>query len=403
MHFLKLFHPLSPLPSPPSPPQPSTPAPLTPSTPSQVISHDWVAVECDDCSGLDKIPRHPPPAQKRTHSNPLLDTNVRNPRQVMAVAKEILTESCRSISDPDLTSSLDKERCSTSSGEVELEMSGSVVRDSSSSVSVVSRGGSSKVRPPYYNIRYSDNSLERSEVKKMLDSIAGMSDTVLLPGEQLLANGVVAGGGGKRKHGLSSKIKKSHKHIQKIKKTSKIFHSSDDLMDQISSSGHHGYSTGDKDKDGRRSSSGSPQEIHSPVPKKKNGTGIFNLSKKKKKHSIPLRPSPSPLEDPFGSSDTVGGTGGNYGSSENGHGLIFVNDMPGVHPLEGEESPKHHTVSLPLHHVETDRQQEVDAYFNLQTLVQPVNKSWTKSGYLWLRMKLPNGRYAWTHIVSLRG
>lgn len=381
--------------------------PNTPNTPVQLqpISQDWVNVECEDCSGLDKIPRHPQPAlppKKRTSSNPLLDMSGssyhRNPRQVVAVVKEILTESCRSVSDPDLTSSMDKgERCSTSSGEVELEVGGAVVRDSSSSSMPRQRlRGSEKGKPPY-NVRYSDNSLERSEVKKILDGIESMSESM----EQPLDNGGILGSGAKWKSVLpTSKSKKNHKHhkdIQKIKKTSKIFHSSDDVMDQLQGSGQHGQHGGG-DKEGRRSSSGSPQEIHSPVPKKKNGTGIFKLSKKKK-HSIPLRPTPSPLDDnPFSGADSPG-VGGN--SSENGHSLVFVNDMPGVYPLEGDEvSPKHHTVSLPVHQVEADRQQEVDANFNLQTLIQPVNKNWVKCGYLWLRMKLPNGRYAWTHIVS---
>ena len=37
----------------------------------------------------------------------------------------------------------------------------------------------------------------------------------------------------------------------------------------------------------------------------------------------------------------------------------------------------------------------------LHSLVLPVPKGWSQCGYLWLRMKLPNNRYAWTFIVSL--
>ena len=37
---------------------------------------------------------------------------------------------------------------------------------------------------------------------------------------------------------------------------------------------------------------------------------------------------------------------------------------------------------------------------HLHSLVAPVPKGWVQCGYLWLRMKLPNNRYAWTFIVS---
>ena len=40
---------------------------------------------------------------------------------------------------------------------------------------------------------------------------------------------------------------------------------------------------------------------------------------------------------------------------------------------------------------------------HLHSLVLPVPKGWSQCGYLWLRMKLPNNRYAWTFIVSLLG
>ena len=38
---------------------------------------------------------------------------------------------------------------------------------------------------------------------------------------------------------------------------------------------------------------------------------------------------------------------------------------------------------------------------DVNILIDPVNPNWIKSGYLWLRMKLPNNRYAWTFIVSV--
>ena len=60
------------------------------------------------------------------------------------------------------------------------------------------------------------------------------------------------------------------------------------------------------------------------------------------------------------------------------------------------------SVSNPIVLGEEESKVEPDENFNLLTLVQPENENWVKCGYLWLRMKLPNGRYAWTHIVSQR-
>ena len=186
------------------------------------------------------------------------------------------------------------------------------------------------------------------------------------------------------KHHKSSS-KHHHRDLQKTKKN-KAFLSSDNFLEQSTSS----ILSASADKD-ERSSSGSPQEIHSPVPKKKNGTGIFKISRKKK-HSLPIRPTPSPLEDPFGGSDSPPAI---LHSSDNGH--VIGGEVGGI---LAEDSPRHHVVSLPVHPADEGVRQEPDANFNLQTLVQPVNENWVKCGYLWLRMKLPNGRYAWTHIVS---
>ena len=38
---------------------------------------------------------------------------------------------------------------------------------------------------------------------------------------------------------------------------------------------------------------------------------------------------------------------------------------------------------------------------DLRSLVLPVPKPWSMCGYLWLRMRTQNNRYAWTHIVRL--
>ncbi len=330
---------------------------------------------------------HPPPSFKyRTQSSPFIDTTTTTvPPRRAPLLHELLTESCRSISDPDLTSITDKERCSTSSGECDLEYSNT---QGSSSLKV-------KSKPPY-SVRYSDNSLERPEVCKILESLENVSSSsLLLPGEQ---NGGGGGGSsGSHSHSNSNsntdtsskkrafykgknKPKHHNKDVQKVKRTGRVFHSSDDILEH------------DKDA-GRRSSSGSPQEVHSPIPtKKKSGTGILKFSKKKK-NSVPARPSPTPLEDPFCNKDVFRSSPVPHDVPADNHNLANGHGSPNF----GDDlSPRHNTmVSFP-----ESKQQEPDSNFNLQTLILPENPSWVKCGYLWLRMKLPNGRYAWTHIVS---
>ena len=62
-------------------------------------------------------------------------------------------------------------------------------------------------------------------------------------------------------------------------------------------------------------------------------------------------------------------------------------------PDDGAESPDSPS-SL-------QRQSEIlESLGSLEKLVPRSPTNWIKSGYLWLRMKLPNNRYAWTHIVS---
>lgn len=297
----------------------------------------------------------------------MLDSNSNDgfPNRKVVAVREILTESCRSMSDPDLTTSTsDKERCSISSGDADLENT-----EIQRSMDQIREEKPSKPKPPF---RYSDNSLERSEVKRILEGLGNLSEAILLPRERPP----------KRKGNKKSKNK--HKDLQKIKKSGQhSFHSSDDIMIQESGT----------DKDGRRSSSSSPQELQSPVPKKKNGTGIFKPWKKKL--SVPLRPAHSPLEgDPFGRDSP------NNSPSILGGGPEPVLVGEGREEGSEEPSPTHHVVSNPVH--SEDEKLEPDVHFNLETLVQPVNKNWAKCGYLWLRMKLPNGRYAWTHIVSER-
>ena len=326
-----------------------------------MISPDWVNISHEDeCSGLDKVARNPPVLKERTQSSPFFSSKEipSNKKKDIIVEHEILTENCRSISDPDLSSSTDKERCSISSGEGDIE--GGSVNINQTDIERLKKENRTFVR-------YSDNSLERPEVKEILDSLAGDGQ------------GSGSGGGTKWKGKKVFRSRQKHKDIQKIKKSNRIFHSSEDILE---------CPGGTEKEGGRRSSSSSPQETHSPIPKKKNGTGIFKLSKKKKM-SVPVV---SPLEDPFSKEASSSPTllePGNLESQglSNGH----------ASPLLSANSDEH-VVSSPISL--TSKQEEPDANFNLQTLLLPVNENWVKCGYLWLRMKLPNGRYAWTHIVS---
>lgn len=307
------------------------------------------------------------------------------------VAQEILSESCRSVSDPDLVSSLDKERSSVSSGEGDGGEGGRNSRTlSTNGHNEVMRNG--RQRLPY-NVRYSDNSLDRSEVNTILDGLQNMSGNTVLPGERPSTNASSSGAptyntAVSKLKGVISKSKGKHKTKEKKLSIARGFQSSENL-----------------EKDCRNSSSTSPQDVEGPFSKKKSSTGKLKNTKKKNSKSIiissPIIPPPSPQEEPFTKEVSFSPPGQPDPSvvDNEGQGLVNGHASPSS-ATSDDASPKHiHVVSNPIG---VKQQLETDSHFNLQTLVQPVNKSWLKCGYLWLRMKLPNlpGRYAWTHIVS---
>ena len=297
---------------------------------------------------------------------------------------QLMTEGCRSMSDPDLTTCDDKERSSISSGEIDIN-------DSSNTLGVLignvkQRGTVGSADGQRIRVRYSDNSLERSEVSKMIENLKKVS--AIHMGE----NGTTQeqnSGNSKWKIGKKSKVGKP-KEVQKGKKVSKT-HSSEDILEQTGN--NNVTSGGTKEGDNiQRSSSDSPQDTHSPVPKKKNTTGIFK-KKKKTSNVVPLHHTPSPQDDAFVKEGSTPPPSDNQVS-------------PILPPEEGlaMTAVQKHVVSVPIsavnHHAPPSKR-DTDVHFNLETLVLPVNRNWIKCGYLWLRMKLPNGRYAWTHIVSV--
>ena len=327
-----------------------------------------------------------------------------------------MTEGYRSISDPDLTSvDEDKERASISSAEMDLNEAevpqGAIIG------SVKQRGASMGSSDGHrIRVRYSDNSLERSEVSKMLENLKTMSSIGM--GQQ---NGSARNnhhhdnqqappsGKSSSKWTIGKKLKgggKSKESGGKAKKMSKGFHSSEDILEQSESSKVQGGGgvaggRGEGDPSSNRSSSDSPQDSQpshqhsSPVPRKKNTTGIFGKKKKKASPVVPFHHSPSPQDDAF---DKEGSTPPPDILQEEGQSSSTAEN-------EGRATPKSAEGMLSVvDHAPSRKAEQVvvggGVQFNLDTLVLHLNQNWIKCGYLWLRMKLPNGRYAWTHIVS---
>ncbi len=146
--------------------------------------------------------------------------------------------------------------------------------------------------------------------------------------------------------------------------------------------------SGDED----RSSSSTPPEGQSPImPRKgKQSTGLFRIGRRKGKHVVAkLKASASHPEK--------------LGQESNDPSLSppAVDNDTELFAEGGGRLPRRdpaHRVSRPLMEEQCKDGQVVS--YNLQKLVSSLPKAWTKCGYLWLRMKLPNNIYAWTYIVS---
>ena len=206
-----------------------------------------------------------------------------------------------------------------------------------------------------------------------------------------------------------AKAKQKGREEKKLRKTSKAYGSADDIVDDHSS----------EMQEMGRSSSGSPQENTSPYfPRKSNKSSIFRRKNKQKGKASPqvLKKSPSPdnrdkEKDSSSKEPSLSPTAQSSSHDlipndtsvplSNGHTTYEKTSTP------TESSLPQHSSSFSLPHVVSNprmvkkkEEEDESVNFNLQTLVNPLPEGWVKCGYLWLRMKLPNNRYAWTYIVS---
>ncbi len=145
--------------------------------------------------------------------------------------------------------------------------------------------------------------------------------------------------------------------------------------------------------DEERSSSGTPPDGQSPVmPRKSKASGLFRIGRRRGKDTITkLKPSASQPEKLGQEFPVLKEEPLSPPPTHNGHEDLFERGRV----LRRNRDPSH-KVSGPL----IKDHKEKQASYNLQKMVLPLPKAWTKCGYLWLRMKLPNNIYAWTYIVS---
>ena len=394
--------------------------PMTPSTPSVPICSEWVNVDFNDYSN--KTSQNPRPSASAAHRTQSFNTK-KAKCGTFPQNQPVIIDNFRSISNPDLLSSVDKERCSVSSGDIDL-------MEPSPDILVVGGVEPRKLRGPKTGgDRVTRN---RNRKKKMIlkpsntDVCLAKSDVKILealgPMMNSVENGMTncsggsesiggGGGGGKWKLGgkIRNKLNKQPKETQSVKAVLTM-QSSDDLLEQSLT-----INDGAVDKEILRSSSDSPQEIPSPVPRKKIVTGIFK-KKRKNNSSTSLTATSSSQDDAFIKDASPPlplpvsappsflphhvqevGVWTNSGHSGDHH-------SPGDDLSPYSQPQQKHIVSYPITSATfgSGKKEQADVIFDLQSLVLPENKNWVKCGYLWLRMKLPNGRYAWTHIVSGR-
>ena len=190
------------------------------------------------------------------------------------------------------------------------------------------------------------------------------------------------------------------KEERKVKKSRKLSNSMENMVDDKEVS-MGGGSNNENHIDADRCASISPPSDSPKVSRKNSRTGpsIFKRAgRNKSKDQIPVKDpsskesslSPPPhLNSP--PSLANGGGGGHFNKSSKS------SSKPSKRPSMLRSS----SASQPIVSGPTliNKQPEL-SNFDLEGLVKPVDENWTKCGYLWLRMKLPNNHYAWTHIVS---
>ena len=191
------------------------------------------------------------------------------------------------------------------------------------------------------------------------------------------------------------------KEEKKIKKNRKLSNSMESILDEKETS----TGSGDTFVDGERCTSTSPPG-ESPKVSRKNskiGPSIFRRNgRTKSKEQFPSNSSSkeSSLSPPPNSSTPLAMVNGNGGGGHFDKFKPKALKRPSVlRSSSTSSSGRQPEVSSPTL---LNKQPEL-AHFDLEGLVKKVDENWIKCGYLWLRMKLPNNHYAWTHIVSFIG
>lgn len=187
------------------------------------------------------------------------------------------------------------------------------------------------------------------------------------------------------------------------RKLKKNRNSSDNLVDDVildTPSNHF--------PDDDRSSSGTPPEGQSPSMPRKiskgSGSALLKFNRKKGRAAVQkLKASashPEKLSQESSVKEPSISPPVNSPTHLNGHEEVMFIDG-GISPIH-QRLPKRdpsHKVSGPM--MSSGKRENERSNYNLQKLVSPLPKSWTKCGYLWLRMKLPNNIYAWTYIYCV--
>ena len=186
------------------------------------------------------------------------------------------------------------------------------------------------------------------------------------------------------------------KEERKKGKNRKLSNSMENILDEKEISTGSGENSVDAD----RCTSTSPPAESPKVFRKNSRTGpsIFKRAgRNKSKEHLTKEPSgkDSSVSPPPHSGSSPALINGNGGG---GHFDKFK-PKPSKRPsmLRSSSTLRQPEVSSPTL---LNKQPEL-SHFDLEGLVKPMDKNWIKSGYLWLRMKLPNNHYAWTHIVSV--
>ena len=184
------------------------------------------------------------------------------------------------------------------------------------------------------------------------------------------------------------------KEERRVKKSRKLSNSMENMLDEKEMSVGSNENYIDTD----RCTSNSPPSDSPKVSRKnsRSGPSIFKragrnkskeqLTKESSSKESSLSPPPHPNSPP---------------SLVNGGGGHFDKLSKSSKPLKRPSMLRSSSANQPVVSGPTliNKQPELSS-FDLEGLVKPVDKNWTKCGYLWLRMKLPNNHYAWTHIVS---